>query len=228
MTPRRPFEIMAALKFGFNALGNNFLRVVGVYLRAIGAFIGIGGIFALFSLIIAWLIHADANVLLIEIMSFATITSFFILFVVGFSIKFVVGMALDRVALDAYDKKKTKFRALLPLLGSYVMAIALSGLLTIFGLLLIVIPGVIWFIKYNFADFVVIDTRMGAIDALKRSGQLTYGHKWYLAGVFLLAIILLSISIITIIGPFVLMYVYTFSRAYIYRKLVESHDKDRA
>jgi len=154
--------------------------------------------------------------------------SFVIIAVFGLILRFAMNMALDRIALDAYIGKKTKLISLLPLLSIYIVVLTLFMILTALGYLLIIVPGVIWFMKYNFVDLIVLDTRLGVIDAFKRSNQITYGHKWYLCGVYAVALLLMFVSIITIFGPFILMFVYVFSRAYIYRKLVEAHDKDIA
>lgn len=212
MTPR-PFEFMDALKFGLNALWNNIVRLLLVYGATLLAGLGLAGLFAMGGRFASYL----GNWLVLHV---------FVLIVLGMALRFAIYMVLDRVALDAVENKKTDFRDLVPLFGTYVLAVVLFSALTFLGCILLLVPGIIWFIKYNFADLIVLDTGMDTLDAFKRSAQLTYGHKWYLLGVFLLALLLMIISVITVIGPFVLMFAYMFSRAYIYRKLVESHNAD--
>jgi uncharacterized membrane protein len=54
------------------------------------------------------------------------------------------------------------------------------------GLLLLVVPGVIWAIKYQFAMTLVVDKKMGFNEALKTSGRITKGHKGWLFGLTIL------------------------------------------
>jgi hypothetical protein len=227
MTPR-PFGIMDALKFGFSGLWNNLWRMFLVYVGAVGAifalaaFFGVGG-----SIASVWSRVGSSDGSSDSLLALVWV-AFFIIALFGLILKFSINMASGRIALDACEAKKTEFKSLLPKLSTYIVAVSLFNLLTIFGFMLLVIPGLICLIKYNFVDLIVIDTRMGVIDAFKRSGELTYGYKWYLCGVYALSLLLMFFSIITIVGPFVLSFVYVFSRAYIYRKLVEAHDKDIA
>lgn len=227
MTPK-PFGIMDALKFGFNALWNNLWRIFLIYLGAFAAFFVIAALFGGVGTILSSYIKAGSSDGSADSVLLLVWLSLIILAVFGLILRFGVNMGLDRVALDACEEKKTGFKALLPLFGIYVIVGSLFTAMTIFGLILMVIPGMILLIKYNFVDLIVLDTGVGVVDAFKRSSALTYGHKWYLCGVYLLSLLLMFISIVTIVGPFILTFVYIFSRAYIYRKLVEAHDKDIA
>jgi hypothetical protein len=85
------------------------------------------------------------------------------------------------------------FRRFLPLLATYFLYAAIVCI----GLLLFVIPGIIWAIKYAFAPLVVLDQSLGPIDALGKSGEITSGYKGKIFGAFLvvyLLVIILSFS----------------------------------
>ena len=236
----RPFGIMDALKFGFNGLWNNLWRIFLVFVILFGALAAMNILFLAAGILLSLVginlqlfttpPDAGSEVVTINLYSLMALLSFIFLFILA--VVSAIHMAIGRIALDTYDKKKTDLKAmlrtLLPLFGVYMMVSALFYLLTLFGFLLFVIPCIFWFIKYNFVDLIVIDTGMGVIDAFKRSNKLTYGHKWYLLWEYVLMNLLFLISIVTIIGPIVFPIVYMFSRAYIYRKLVEAHDKDIA
>lgn len=43
------------------------------------------------------------------------------------------------------------------------------------GLILLIIPGIIWMAKYQFATVIVIDKKMSAGDAMRRSAEITEG-----------------------------------------------------
>lgn len=220
MTPR-PFNMIDALKFGFSALWDNLLQV---FLIFIGGIVALGVINILFWLIFLSFYTPGSDAHAINIYPILTFVFFALLFI--FVASFAFNMAVGRIALDTYDKKKTFLTSLFPLLGLYLLVTTLFYMLTSFGFALFLIPGIIWFFKYNFVDLIVIDTGMGVIDAFKRSNEITYGHKWYLLAEYVLMNLLIIVSIVTIIGPIVLTFVYMFSRAYIYRKLVEAHNKD--
>ena len=217
----KPFSIIDALKFGFSALWENILQVGLVFIGGIIA-LGVLNVVTWLIFLIFYTVKSDPNTMNIYPVLMFFLFVFFLIFLASFAFNMVIG----RIALDAYDKKKTELRPLLSVFGIYLLATTLFYWLTFFGLILFIIPGVIWYFKYYFVDLIVIDTGMGFVDAFKRSNELTYGHKWYLLAEYLLMNLLILVSIVTIIGPVVLVLVNMFSRAYIYRKLVEAHNKD--
>ena len=60
------------------------------------------------------------------------------------------------------------------------------------GLVLLIVPGIIFGLMFMFATFVVIERGLGPIDALSESHRLTRGHKWRLFG-FLLLLLLVNL-----------------------------------
>ena len=83
-------------------------------------------------------------------------------------------------------------------LASYLGATLLYFFILIAGIILLVIPGVIWGIRFSFYPYFIIDKKMKAIDALKESSKVTNGIKWDL---FAIDIIL---NIIGLLGIFAL------------------------
>lgn len=135
---------------------------------------------------------------------------------------FVLFMGWNRIALDLFDRGTSEFNRIFvtfPFFLSYIIAGFLYTCVVGIGLALLVIPGIIWGIKYSFFDLMIIDTGCGPVEALSKSGQLTYGHKWHLLLFAIISFALIAISVITIIGPFILAYVLFLSRAYIFRTL---------
>lgn len=61
--------------------------------------------------------------------------------------------------------------------GSMLALSLLQGTLIFLGYLLFVVPGVILALGLYFSAFLVVDQRMGAVDAMKASWQLTNGKK---------------------------------------------------
>jgi uncharacterized membrane protein len=135
---------------------------------------------------------------------------------------FILLMGWNRIALDLYDRGTSEFSRIfvtLPLFITYLIAGLLYGAIVTVGLLLLIIPGIVWCIKYSFFDLMIVDTGCGPIEALTKSGELTYGNKWHLLLFAIIAMALMVVSIPTLIGPFILTYVLFLSRAYIFRKL---------
>jgi uncharacterized membrane protein len=64
----------------------------------------------------------------------------------------------------------------------YILASAVTSLITMFGLLLLIVPGVIWSLKYMFTTLVVVDEGLGFADAMAKSALMTQGIKWKLLG----------------------------------------------
>ena len=102
----------------------------------------------------------------------------------------------------------------------YLGATLLTGLIIVVGLILLIVPGVIAAMMLLFVKFIVVDRKMGPIEALKESARMTKGHRMSL---FLLV---LAIAAINIIGAILLLVpllvtipVSTLAMVYAYRKL---------
>lgn len=61
---------------------------------------------------------------------------------------------------------------------NFIAGTVLYALIVIGGLLLLIVPGVIWSIKFRFYAYLIIEENLGPIEALKKSAQLTQGVKW--------------------------------------------------
>lgn len=105
-------------------------------------------------------------------------------------------------------------------LWRYFLASLLYGVLVLGGLLLLIIPGIIWAIRYQFAAYVIVDKDLGVLDAFRRSGQITEGHKWNLFGYAIIQGILNAIGALAFgIGVLVSAPVTMLAYAKIYRQL---------
>ncbi len=162
-----------------------------------------------------------------------------LIFLLAAVFSFVLIMGWNRIALDLYDNGTSQFNRIFvtfPLFFTFLIAgFIYSFVASITYLLLVIpemlwgkggmffglltIPGIIWLIKYGFFDLIIVDTECGPMEALSKSGELTYGNKWQLFLFGLIGFVFLHASAFTIIGPFILMYVLWLSRAYIYRTL---------
>jgi uncharacterized membrane protein len=65
-----------------------------------------------------------------------------------------------------------------PFLG----VVILVSIVVYIGIFLLVFPAVIWGLKFMFAPYLVVDQKMGPIEAMKKSSAMTNGVKWDLLG----------------------------------------------
>jgi hypothetical protein len=65
--------------------------------------------------------------------------------------------------------------------GPVWWAAFLAQLLQTGGMLLLVIPGLIWMIKYMFSGLAALDQQLPAVEGIRLSARMTQGHKWQLA-----------------------------------------------
>jgi uncharacterized membrane protein len=105
---------------------------------------------------------------------------------------------------------------------SYVGASILYGLMVVLGCLLLIIPGIYFAIKYCFYGFLIADKKLGAIDALKMSGQMTAGVKWLLVGFGFATFGIILLGALALgIGLFVALPVVSLALVFVYRSLYD-------
>ncbi len=143
---------------------------------------------------------------------------------VSFAISIVVQVGFTKIILDLHDGKPLNFShlyMLYPLALRFLGASILYGFIVAVGLILFIVPGVIWALKFQFYSFLIVDKNIGIMDSLKKSSAMTEGIKMNL---FLFAFILVVINIAgalaLIIGLFVTIPTTIMATVYVYRKLL--------
>jgi len=121
---------------------------------------------------------------------------------------FISGLNLGyfKIAVDAVDSKAPEFKELFScfsLLLKYLIAAILYVIVVSIGLVLFIIPGVIWAVQFGFFPFVIVKERLGPFSALRKSSELTSGVKGRLIifgialfGINLLGLIAFGIGVI--------------------------------
>ena len=71
-----------------------------------------------------------------------------------------------------------------------VFASLLVGVIVAFGLVLLIVPGIIFACKLAFTPYLVVDRKMDAIEAIKTSWHMTDGYAW---DVFLIGVMAIPI-----------------------------------
>lgn len=80
-------------------------------------------------------------------------------------------------------------------MGEYFIVVMMSFMGMYFGLLFFIIPGFVMYIAWSLAPLLVLDKGMEPMAALKKSNELTYGHKWTIFGGNLVLGILLVVAL---------------------------------
>jgi hypothetical protein len=106
-------------------------------------------------------------------------------------------------------------------LGPYVLASILFGIAVAIGIVLCVIPGIIIAVIYHFYGYVLVENpSTGVIDSLKRSADITSGHRWELFGLFIVLILINIVGLIAcLVGVLFTAGISAVAVAYAYRTL---------
>jgi uncharacterized membrane protein len=144
--------------------------------------------------------------------------------IISIILNMAVGMGLVRILLIFCDGEQPEFADLFScfhLVPKYFLSSLLYGLIVLAGFILLIVPGIIWAIKFQFFPYFIVEGGLGPIESLKRSSTITDGAKMDL---FLFGLLLLGINIVgllcLIIGLFVSIPVTMLALAYVYRTLL--------
>jgi hypothetical protein len=135
---------------------------------------------------------------------------------------FGISIGYFKLAVDIVDGKAPEFKELFScfsLLLKYLVASIIYKIVVIIGLVLFIIPGLIWGVQFGFYPFILVKERLGPIKALRKSSAITEGVKGKLIffaltlfGINLLGLIALGIGIIVTIPLSVITVAHMFSQ----------------
>ena len=138
----------------------------------------------------------------------------------------IMSMGIIRIVLKFADGGKGDFNDLFAgfeVFLDYLGASVLYGLIVLGGLCLLIVPGVIWAIKYGFYGYFIVDRKLGAVEAIKASSSLTRGAK---GDLFVLGLALLGINLLGAlclgIGMLVTPPLTTLAMGFVFRRLQTS------
>jgi hypothetical protein len=183
---QQPFGIGAAISYGWTK-----------YWQNIGPLILITIIILLIGGAVSGVTTAIGNALpRIKFTSGTTTYSIgvgFILFqIVNLVVSAVLAMGLIRATLAVAEGRKPDPSMLFQSegLGPYIVASILVAIGVIIGFILLIVPGIILLILWHFFGYVIVEnpTTTSATEAMRRSAEITKGHRWELLGLGLLLI----------------------------------------
>lgn len=148
-------------------------------------------------------------------------TMTFVINLIGWVLSIFVSIGAITISLMVYDGQAPTYADLFSrreLFFRYLWGTILYGLITTLGFLLLIVPGFIFLVRYQFVPYLIVDRRLGATEALSMSARLTDGMKWRLfvfdlalIGVTILGLLALGVGLL-IASPVVLI-----AGAYMYR-----------
>ena len=135
----------------------------------------------------------------------------------------LLGMGATAFYLAAHDNPDTVDLSALwhpQPFWKYLGASILYALALVVGLILLVVPGIIFALMFMFTTFIVIDRELGPVEAMKESNRITHGHKWSLLGFTLVLVLINLLGVIAlVIGLLVSIPVSSLAVTHAYRVL---------
>jgi len=199
------FSIGDALKFGWDTMKGNFWYFVGVLVVAF---------------VIVTVPHAIAGALQGNFPGLS-----FLFRIIGWIADIIIAIGLITIALKFLDDQKPEFNDLFsfqPFFWKYLGASILTGLIVLGGLLLLIVPGIYWAIKFQFFGYFVVDQGCDPVEALRKSSRITHTVKWKLLGFGLLCMLINWLgAIVLVVGLSVTIPTTLLAYACVYRKLLE-------
>jgi len=149
----------------------------------------------------------------------------------GFIAQIIVGMGLTKIALKITAGETVAFDDIFApthLFFTYIGAAVVYALIVLGGLLLLIVPGLIWLVSYWLFQYVLIDQERGAFAALGEAKRISTGVRRHLF-LFMLAGGILNLAGILafLLGLFITIPVTTVAGAHVYRQLQKRFEAER-
>ena len=202
---KRDFSAEEALQYGWNTMKANIWFFIGV-------------------LVVAWALtgvpHIIANLLQEQSIGLS-----FLFRIIGWAANIIVSIGMTVIALKFLDNQDPRFEDLFsfkPYFWKYLGASILMVIIVWVGIILFIIPGVYWALKFQFFGYFVVEQGRDPVEAMRMSSRITQSVKWKLFGFGLvLALINIVGTICLFIGLLVTVPVTLLAFSFVYRKLLE-------
>ncbi|MFA5260991.1 MAG: hypothetical protein WC450_07185 [Candidatus Omnitrophota bacterium] len=139
-------------------------------------------------------------------------------------IKLIAQIGLLKIFLKVYDNGPASAREIFSyahLAVKYLLASLLYSLVVLAGLLLLVVPGVIWGMKYQMFALLIVDKNLGIKEAFQKSAELTSGVKLSLfVFMFILGLLNLAGILLLFVGLLITVPLTLMAYIHVYRSLL--------
>lgn len=143
-------------------------------------------------------------------------------------LQFVISMGVIQAYISIIRGQKVSMETITsvaPKMVNFIVSQVLLCLIILGGFLLLIIPGIIFSIKFMFTPYLVIDKGMGPVEALKASAKMTDGVKWDIVGFLAAAFLLMYSGIFALfVGLLITIPVGTLAYVVLYDRLVKRLD----
>jgi len=188
--------------FGWNAMKSNFLLFL--------------------VLIVSSVLVSVANNKISDSVKYFPLTAL-VVFIAFFLIQSLLSMIFTKVTLQLSNKETAGSGDFFSFLNSFidfVFASVLYWMIVVGGLILLIVPGIIWAIKFGQFGYLIVDKGANPIEALKESSRLTTGIKWDLLKFYLLSfVVTLAGALCLFVGLLAAIPVSAVAQACVYRKI---------
>ena len=119
---------------------------------------------------------------------------------ISWAINVVISIGLIYISINLADNRQVQIKDLIQKKDKFIqyfLGTIFYSLIVIAGLFLLIIPGVIWAIRYQFYGYLIIEKNMSPGDALSKSKEMTKGQTFSLIK---LGLVLLGINILGILA----------------------------
>ncbi len=148
---------------------------------------------------------------------------YWVLMLVVWLLSLVVAIGVLQINLQVIKGKEISLLELfshVELLWKFLVASIFYTLMVLIGLVFLIVPGIYLAVKYQFFGYLIVDKKLGPLEALQRSGEITRGCWWdlFFAAVNFKVINLIG-AICLLLGMFVSVPIVWLAQAKIYREL---------
>jgi uncharacterized membrane protein len=201
---KKEFSMSEAITYGWNTMKANFWFFLGVLI--------IAGLIAGIPSAIASALQKESHGLS------------FLFRIIAWIADIIISIGLITIALKFLDNTKAELNDLFsfkPYFWQYLLGSILYGLIVLGGFILLIVPGIIWAIKFQYYGYFIIDKKLDAIEALKKSSALTMTVRWELLG---FGVVMFCINIVgaicLLVGLFVTIPTTLLAYTLVFRKLL--------
>jgi uncharacterized membrane protein len=147
----------------------------------------------------------------------------FLFWIASLILSFELTLGVYKIALNFVDDIPSEVANLFDffhLVPQLIIGTVIYTVIVLAGLILIVVPGIVWSLKYSLFAYFILEDEMSAMDALRASAAATDGAKWPLLWLELSSIILVVLGLLCmVVGIFVALPVVYIAMAQVYRIL---------
>src|SRR3989339_553892 len=208
MSVEMSFSIKEALRFGWTKTKER----IGFYISLLLIAVLVLGV-----LLILFTILSGSKSTLSQLLGW-------LMYILYFVVAIVIGIGIVKISTQVIEGKQPTIADLFShyhYFWKYMGVSILYMLIVYAGLILLIIPGIIWAIKYQFVYYLVIDKNMGITEAFKASKQMTAQCKGKLFWMYIVFGLISFVGILALfVGTFITTPIVMLAYAYVYKKLL--------